>query len=54
MRIEKETITIRSARIADAVQLNNWWNDGAVMQHAGFPNGIGQTLNGTIQAIQNW
>lgn len=54
MRIEKETITIRSARIADAVQLNNWWNDRAVMQHAGFPNGIGQTLNGTIQAIQNW
>ena len=36
-------ITIRSAREEDAGQLCTWWNDGAVMAHAGFPNGLGIT-----------
>lgn len=44
MRIEKENIVIRSATVDDAKQLNQWWNDGAVMEHAGFPNGIGSLL----------
>lgn len=33
-------ITIRSAEINDVELLKAWWSDGAVMAHAGFPNGI--------------
>lgn len=44
MRIQKDNIVIRSATIHDAIQLNKWWNDGRVMEHAGFPNGLGQSL----------
>ena len=34
-------LTIRNAKIEDADQLCRWWNDGAVMVHAGFPKGLG-------------
>lgn len=54
MRIEKENIVIRSATVDDAKQLNQWWNDGAVMEHAGFPNGIGESLEDTINNTKNW
>lgn len=27
----------------DAARLCGWWNDGAVMAHAGFPDGLGTT-----------
>ena len=54
MRIEKDNIVIRSASIDDAVQLNKWWNDGKVMEHAGFPNGIGQSLEETLTSIRDW
>lgn len=37
-------ISFRNATIGDAEQLCKWWNDGAVMAHAGFPNGIGTTV----------
>lgn len=53
MRIEKDNIIIRSATIDDAVQLNEWWNDGKVMEHAGFPNGLGETLEDTINNISH-
>jgi RimJ/RimL family protein N-acetyltransferase len=32
---------IRNATANDAEQLCTWWNNGAVMAHAGFPNGLG-------------
>lgn len=34
-------LTIRAATAADAPQLAAWWNDGAIMTHAGFPLGLG-------------
>lgn len=43
MIIRYENLTIRQAEVADARQLAAWWNDGAVMAHAGFPNGLGTT-----------
>lgn len=43
MKIQYENLTIRQAEAADAKQLAAWWNDGAVMAHAGFPNGLGTT-----------
>lgn len=53
MRIEKDNIVIRSATIDDATQLNKWWNDGRVMEHAGFPNGLGESLEDTINNIKS-
>ncbi len=52
MRIIKGNLTIRSAAVTDAEILNGWWNDGAVMAHAGFPNGLGQPLAETVRQIR--
>lgn len=43
MKIQYENLTIRQAEVSDAKQLAAWWNDGAVMAHAGFPNGLETT-----------
>ena len=42
-KIQYGNLTIRQAEVADAKQLAAWWNDGAVMAHAGFPNSLGTT-----------
>ena len=52
MYLENGNLVIRSAEVKDAVQLNNWWNDGAVMAHAGFPNGLRESLEETIAGIK--
>jgi len=41
MLIQKSNLSIRSATVEDSQILTRWWNDGAVMEHAGFPNGLG-------------
>ncbi len=43
MKLEFDGILLRNAEKADAAQLAAWWNDGAVMAHAGFPLGLGTT-----------
>ena len=43
MKLEYDGILLRNAEEADAAQLAAWWNDGAVMAHAGFPLGLGTT-----------
>ena len=43
MRLTQGELTIRDATIADAPTLGNWWRDGAVMAHAGLPNGLDVT-----------
>ena len=43
MLITYQNLTIRNATESDADQLAIWWNDGKVMAHAGFPNGLGTT-----------
>ncbi len=40
MNIQHKNIIIRNATQVDAGQLVKWWNDGKVMAHAGFPNGL--------------
>lgn len=37
-------LSIREVTIKDASQLCEWWNDGKIMNHAGFPKGINTTL----------
>lgn len=41
MFIQNNNLTIRNATSKDASILCKWWNDGKVMAHAGFPNGLG-------------
>lgn len=40
MKIEYKNIIIRNAEKRDCEQLAKWWNDGSIMAHAGFPNGL--------------
>ena len=44
-------ITVRNVTPEDAAQLAAWWNDGAVMAHAGFPNGLGTTAEAVASQI---
>lgn len=37
------SLRIRQAQPRDAAQLAAWWNDGELMIHVGFPNGLGTT-----------
>ena len=52
-KIQYENLTIRQAEVADAKQLAAWWNDGAVMAHAGFPNGLGTTEEEVLKGLRN-
>ena len=53
MYIQYDTLLIRDAGTADAQQLTAWWNDGAVMAHAGFPLGLGTTVEKVIAGLGN-
>ena len=53
MKIQYEKLIIRQAEVADARQLAAWWNDGAVMAHAGFPNGLGTNVEEVIAGLGN-
>ena len=53
MRLEYKNIIIRNAELSDARQLCDWWNDGEIMEHAGFPNGLGCTLEKVCADLSN-
>ena len=53
MNISLDEIRIRNAASADCRQLADWWNDGAVMAHAGFPKGLGTTPDEIARQIAN-
>ena len=44
-------IKIREVIAEDAAQLTAWWNDGEVMAHAGFPSGLGTTVEAVTRQI---
>lgn len=52
MKLTHQEITIRNATADDAAQLAAWWNDGQVMAHAGFPNGIGTTAQKIAEELK--
>ena len=52
MNLTYKKITIREAIPADAKQLCIWWNDGLVMAHAGFPNGLGISEKAVIEKLE--
>lgn len=51
MELKHHNITIRNAVPENALLLAAWWNDGAVMAHAGFPNGLGTTADKVAQEL---
>ncbi len=51
MEIKKDDIFIRNAIISDANTLLTWWNDGKVMEHAGFPLGLQTTESKVLEKI---
>ena len=52
MNLKYNEITIREALPADAAQHCMWWNDGTVMAHAGYPNGLGITREAIIEKLE--
>lgn len=52
MRLGKGTCILRSAKKADCEQLAIWWNDGTIMAHAGFYEGIHTTKEEVWENIQ--
>lgn len=53
MYLTFQNLTIRSATADDAPQLAIWWNDGAVMAHAGFPNGLSITAEEIAEELKS-
>ncbi|NMB02522.1 MAG: GNAT family N-acetyltransferase [Firmicutes bacterium] len=53
MFLKEENLVIRNATEEDAHILCSWWNDGKVMAHAGFPNGLGTTPEAIAQGLAN-
>ena len=54
MYLQYRDLAIRNAVSADVPLLVKWWNDGAVMVHAGFPNGLHTTVEAeTEQLLQD-
>lgn len=51
MLLQNKELTIRNAAAGDASRLCNWWNDGSVMAHAGFPEGLGTTVEEVKQGL---
>ena len=51
MNLQYKNLTIRDAVATDAKQLAAWWNDGAVMAHAGFPMGLGITEERVVSGL---
>jgi len=54
MFLTKGNITIRNAVQQDAATVCNWWNDGNVMAIAGFPNGLGTTVEKVAAQIAEY
>lgn len=52
MKLQFRNLAIRTAVPGDAAQLTAWWNDGSVMAHAGFPNGLGTTEEKVIAGLR--
>lgn len=52
MEIEYNNIRIRNATSKDAIKLCSWWNDGEVMAHAGFPNGLNTSVDEIINSLE--
>lgn len=53
MYIQHQNFVIRNAEEKDSALLARWWNDGKVMAHAGFPNGLGTTPEAVAEQLRS-
>ncbi|NLB72108.1 MAG: hypothetical protein GX797_08930 [Chloroflexi bacterium] len=53
MELINNDLALREAMPSDARRLTEWWNDGDVMEHAGFPKGLGVTEEETRKMLEN-
>jgi len=53
MYIKNEDICIRNVQETDCQILCDWWNDGEVMAHAGFPHGLGTSVQKIQEEIKD-
>lgn len=53
VNITYHDISIRNDEKKDCNQLAIWWNDGKVMEHASFPNGLGTSAAEIEKKIAN-
>lgn len=51
MFLRHNNMIIRNAEKKDVELLAKWWNDGNIMAHAGFPNGLGTTPKVVLEQI---
>lgn len=49
---QQDNLALRYASVEDAKLLCTWWNDGRVMAHAGFPNGLNTTVETIIHQME--
>ena len=48
-----KNLAIRNATAEDAVILSSWWNDGTIMAHTGFPDGIGTSEEKVAESLRS-
>jgi Acetyltransferases, including N-acetylases of ribosomal proteins len=53
MYLKNDDLVIRQTTSEDIEILCNWWSDGKVMTHAGFPNGVHTDVNVLMKRIEN-
>lgn len=53
MQIAFENIVIRTAEVSDVKTLCNWYNDGKVMEHAGFSRGLNTNEKAVEQLLND-
>jgi RimJ/RimL family protein N-acetyltransferase len=52
MFLKHNDLVIRNATAYDALLLCKWWNDGKIMAHAGYPNGLGITEQEILKKLE--
>jgi len=50
--LAKGNLLIRNAMESDAKQLCEWWNDGKIMAHAGFYDGVNDTVENIVNSLK--
>ena len=53
MLLKNDGLVVRHATTDDAQILCDWWSNGKVMAHAGFPNGVHTDVNELMDKIKN-
>lgn len=51
MYLKKDNLVVRPANENDAQILCDWWSNGEIMAHAGFPNGIQTDIDELIDRL---